>query len=92
MSARQEALDESKLRNEGLLLEIDADPDQDYSEGATAAVISITDLDGTAMIVETGIGPAGVFATVSGFGNDEPAEVRVFASENVAMLIVDKEE
>jgi hypothetical protein len=50
------------------------------------------DQDGTAMIVEVGAGPNGVFASVAGFANEEPAELHVFASDNTAMLIVDKEE
>jgi ABC-type thiamine transport system ATPase subunit len=81
IEARERAEYTFTLETEGLL-----------EESATAAAISVVDQDGTAMIVEVGAGPNGVFASVAGFANEEPAELHVFASDNTAMLIVDKEE
>jgi hypothetical protein len=49
-------------------------------------------LEESATAAEVGAGPNGVFASVAGFANEEPAELHVFASDNTAMLIVDKEE
>lgn len=66
--------------------------DADLDESVTAAALSVVDPDGSAMIVEVGAGPNGVFASVSGFNNDEPADLHVFTTENQAMLIVEREE
>jgi hypothetical protein len=61
-------------------------------ESVTAAALSVTDVDGTAMIVEVGAGPNGVYASVSGYDKDEPADLHVFATENQAMLIVERKD
>lgn len=66
--------------------------DSDLDEAVTAAALSIVDPDGSAMIVEVGAGPNGVYASVSGYNDDEPADLHVFTTENQAMLIVEREE
>ena len=57
-----------------------------------ADAVSITDADGTGMIVEVGAGPNGVYASVSGYFNDEPSDVRVFSTDNNALMVVDRPE
>jgi hypothetical protein len=89
LNTHEEALQEAQDRAE-YFFKLRTDGDLD--EAVTAAAVSVVDPDGTAMIVEVGAGPNGVYASVSGFINDEPAEIHVFASDNTAMLIVDKEE
>lgn len=87
MTAHEEAVAEAKDRAE-YFLELRSDADLD--ESVTAAVMSVVDPDGTAMIVEVGAGPNGVFASVSGYVEDEPADLHVFSTENQAMLIVER--
>lgn len=89
MTTHEEALLEAQERAE-YFFKLRTDGDLDDS--ATAAAVSIVDNDGTAMIVEVGAGPNGVFASVTGYVNDEPGELHVFTADNTAMLIVDKEE
>lgn len=89
MTTRGEAEVEAKERAE-YFFELRSDSDLD--ESVTAAAVSIVDPDGSAMIVEVGAGPNGVFASVSGYHDDEPADLHVFAMENQAMLIVEREE
>lgn len=89
MTTREEAKEEALERAEYFF---NLESDTDLDESVTAAALSIVDQDGTAMIVEVGAGPNGVFASVSGFVDDEPADLHVFATENQAMLIVEKEE
>lgn len=66
--------------------------EETMEESTTAAALSVTDADGTAMIVEVGAGPNGVYASVAGFDKEEPADLHVFSTENQAMLIVDRKD
>lgn len=89
MTTHREAEAEARERAE-YFFELRSESDLD--ESVTAAAMSIVDPDGSAMIVEVGAGPNGVFASIAGYNEDEPADLHVFTTENQAMLIVEKEE